>query len=287
MKIKHYLAIGVLAIALAGVLITGCSKSDNPVTPTPPSKPDYTAAEDDANASFAIQDTKNVADGAAKGQASERLLSGCEVIRKITPDTNIGGALDSAIDIFFGNVDCNCLDGRPRRGHIIVYWSHTHPYLTANDTIGMTFKNYFVNDVGVSGSRTLTNTSLTSWNLTANLSLVYPNNGGTASWNTTRSATLSTVNTVTYWVISGSGGGTSRTGNTYTVTINNPLYYTAVLPANPFCYWIEAGGLTFNSSNFAYPISVGYGTALRLGVGDCHDTATATINNVNYTIIQW
>jgi hypothetical protein len=287
MKIKHYLTIGVITIAFAGVLITGCSKTDNPTTPTPTSTPDYTAAEDDANGSFAIQDTKNVADGAAKGQASERLMSGCEVIRKITPDTIIGGALDSAIDIFFGNVDCNCLDGRPRRGHIIVYWSHTHPYLTANDTIGMTFKNYFVNDVQISGSRTLTNTSLTSWNLTANLSLVYPNNGGTATWNATRTATQSTVNTVIYWVISGSASGVSRKNVNYTVTIGNPLYYTALLPGNPFCFWVEAGGLTINSSNFAYPIAVGYGTALRLSPSDCHDTATITINNVNYTLTQW
>src|ERR1700730_16257777 len=77
MKTKHFILTGILAVSLAGVIITGCKKSStNPDT-------DATAAQDDANATFAIQDTKNSADGAAKGQATERPIHnlGCETWR--------------------------------------------------------------------------------------------------------------------------------------------------------------------------------------------------------------
>src|ERR1700722_2197453 len=99
MKTKQYLLIGALGLALTGVILTGCKKSDTTASPT-----DTTAAQDDATGADAIQDSKNISDGAAKGQAVDRLMTGCESFRKF--DTTINSQLDTALDINFGNVDC-------------------------------------------------------------------------------------------------------------------------------------------------------------------------------------
>jgi len=286
MKVKQYLVIGTLAVALAGVIFAGCKKSNTTTVST-----DTTAAQDDANASFAIQDTKNVADGAAKGQASERIMSGCETIRRILPDTNIGG-LDSAIDIFFGNTDCTCLDGRTRRGHIIVYWPVAQHYIDNGATLNMTFVNYYINDIGISGSRTITNTGTNlvgsqSWKITANLTLVYPNGGGTATWTCNHTCALTQSNNVYYFSVTGSANGTSRKGATYTITITSPLYlqvpyWLIKTNPNPTCVDIESGQLTANVSTFPYPIYVTFGTAL----GTCSNTATATIDGGTFSFSQ-
>jgi hypothetical protein len=277
MKTKHLFLTGTIAIALAGVLLTGCAKKSSTAAPT--NTDDYTAAQDDANAQFAIQDSKNISDGAAKGQSTDRTAGGCEVYRKF--DTVIASVTDTALDIFFGNSDCTCTDGRKRRGHIFVFWNGK-PYFDSNSSVTMTFQNYFVNDIGVTGARVLTNVGNNKWNFTANLTLTYPAGGGTATWNSTRTNTTQTVSSVLYWVVNGSASGTSRTGNSYTITITSPLYATVIPWWLGGCAWIEAGKVTINGSNFKYPIYVDFGA-----IGTCDNQATATINSKVYTFNMW
>jgi hypothetical protein len=282
MKTKHYLIIGVLSLSIAGLIFTGCKKG------TTSTSTDTTAAQDDANAAFAVQDSKNISDGAAKGQAQERLQSACENISR--RDTMNHG--DSLVDIFFGNSDCTCLDGRKRRGHIIVYWPVANHYIDSGANIGMTFYNYAVNDIGVSGTRTLTNTGKNlqgsqSWSFNANLTLTYPNGGGTATWTSQRTNVLTQNNNIWYFSITGTASGTSRKGSTYTINITSPLYFQVPYQLihtnpNPSCSYIESGQLTINVSSFSYPIYVSFGVAL----GQCSSDATATINGVPFNFSQ-
>lgn len=275
MKTRNYLVLGTLAIAVAGMVLTGCKKdSTNNSVPT-----DTTAAQDDANGSFAIQDSKNISDGAAKSQAVDRMLSGCESYRKF--DTVIGSQTDTALDIFFGNTDCNCLDGRMRRGHIFVFWNGKWYFDTAS-TITMTFKNYYVSDIGVTGTRTLTNVNSNTWNFNANLTLTYPSGGGTATWNSSRVNTITTIGSKQYWSVTGTASGTSRKGSTYNITINTPLNITLLPWWLGGCPWIEAGKLTVTVSSFSYPIYVTFGT----GAGNCNAQATATIDGNTYNFSQ-
>jgi hypothetical protein len=283
MKTKQYFLIGALGLALTGVMLTGCKKTtDN--NPT-----DTTAAQDDATGADAIQDSKNISDGAAKGQAVDRFMAGsCETYRKF--DTTINSQLDTAIDISFGNVDCVCLDGRKRRGHILVFWNGK-TYFDPASVIEMTFKNYYLDDNGIAGTRTLTNTGANSWEFNAALTITYANSQ-TATWNSTRYYSLSTVNSVLYAVCTGpvtgyAASGTGRNGGTYNITITSALYVTAPWWLSfAFCPYIEAGAVTVNVSSFSYPIYVNFGSASALGSNDCHAGATATINGNNYSFNQ-
>lgn len=279
MKAKHFFLTGALALSFAGLILTGCQKKKSTA---PTNNPDYTIAEDDANAQFAIQDTKNISDGAAKGQATDRMTGGCETYTKF--DTTIASVTDTALDIFFGNTDCTCNDGRKRRGHIYVFWNGK-PYFDSSSTVTMTFKNYYINDIGITGTRTLTNVSTNKWDFTANLTLTY-SDGKTATWNSTRTNITTTVDSVLYWDVTGSASGTTRAGNSYNISITNPLYATVLPWWFGGCPWIEAGSLSISGNNFS-TITVDFGSASALGPKDCHQSATATINSKSYTFNQW
>lgn len=275
MKTKHYLLIGALGVALAGAIFTGCKKSDTQ-NPT-----DTTAAQDDANGNFAIQDSKNISDGAAKGQAVDRTLSSCEVIMRRDTLSHA----DSLYDMYFGPTDCSCNDGRKRRGHIIV-WFTKGAYWTNGGVINMTFQNYYVNDIGVTGLRTLTNAGtdsagLHTWNFNANLTLTYTD-GSKATWNSSRTNTLTKTGGKWYYYVSGNASGTSRKGATYNITITSPLVVTAFPLILGGCQYIEDGKLTVTVSTFSYPIYVTFGT----GVGNCNSNATATINGNTFNFSQ-
>lgn len=286
MKTKHFLFTGALALAFAGLILTGCQKKKKSTAPT---ANDYAAAQDDANALFVIEDTKNISDGAAKGQASDRVdsVSPCSTIFR--RDTVINSVKDTLYDIFFGTNDCTCTDGRTRRGHVLV-WCHPGQYFTQGDTIGMGFKNYYVSDIGVTGTRQLINVGtdsagLHTWSFSANLTLTYPNSGGTATWTSNRTNTLTNIGGKWYYSITGSAGGTSRKGDSYSINITSPIYVTA-FPwwywLNPGCRYIESGKLTITVSSYTYPIYVSFGT----GVGNCSSAMTVTINSQVYNLTQ-
>ena len=286
MKTKHYLITGIIGIALGGMLITGCKKESSADT-------DANAAQDDANASYMLNDSKNISDGAAKGQANERIqYNTCGVIRKT--DTLIGGVIDTLLDISFSGT-CLSPDGRVRKGHILVYWNGKG-YFDSLATITETWKNYSVttvsgSSIGITGTRTLTNTGKDnsgdhSWSFSANITLSY-SGGGTATWNSTRTNTLMQQGSIWYYVTNGSASGVSKTGVSYTLNITSPLYTTAFWlsggwPAwgGNYCDCIESGTVELTRSGKKYPLYLTFTS----GVGHCNHTATATINGNNYNI---
>jgi hypothetical protein len=281
MKTRHYLSVGILGLGLAGLLFTGCAKKSS----QPTNADNYVAAQDDANAANAVVDSKNIADGAAKGQANERTMaSACETF-SVRDTLN---HQDSLIDIFFGNTDCSCSDYKTRRGHIIVFWPKSYHYFDSGATISMTFHNYYVNDIGVTGLRTLTNIGKNnagnqSWSFTANLTLTFPNNGGTATWTSTRTNVLTQTNGVWYYYVSGSASGTTHDGHTFSITITSPIVVTA-LPWWFFgCGYFESGSLTITVTGLPN-IFVTFGT----GVGNCNNDMTVTVNSHTYSNLkQW
>ncbi len=286
MKTKHFLITGIIGIALGGMIITGCKKESSADT-------DANAAQDDANASYMINDSKNISDGAAKGQANERLLgTTCGQIRK--GDTIINGVTDTLLDIYFPGT-CMSPDGRFRKGHILVYWNG-RGYFDSLATITETWKNYSVTtlagtSIGITGSRTLTNTGKDSigdhsWSFNANITLSY-SGGGTATWNSSRTNTLVKQGGIWYYVTNGSASGVSKTGVAYSLTITKGLYYTAFWlnggwPAwgGHYCDCIESGTVELTRTGKTYPLYLTFTS----GVGNCNHTATATINGNNYNI---
>jgi len=286
MKTKHFLLTGIIGIALAGMIITGCKKESDADT-------DATAAQDDANASFALNDSKNISDGAAKGQANERPQTAtCATISGDSSATT-----DTLIISFPATGSCTSPDGRIRHGDIIVYWTKNKGYFDSAASITMTWRNYSVTTssgttIGVTGTRTLTNTGRNdsgdhSWSFNANLTLTY-STGGTATWNSSRVNTLEKVGTQWFYVITGSASGVCKSGVAYSLTITEPLYWTAYwLNGGPwwlggtFCDCFESGQVEFTRKGKTYPLYLTFTS----GVGKCGHTATATINGNNYNIV--
>src|ERR1700679_3513800 len=109
MKTKQFLTLGILSIALTGAIFTGCKKDSNTSTDA-----DVSAAQDESNASFVLQDSKSISDGAEQNQATERMEGGgpCATYRRIV-DTTYNSQVDSAIEISFPG-SCISPDGRTR-----------------------------------------------------------------------------------------------------------------------------------------------------------------------------
>jgi hypothetical protein len=290
MKTKHFLVTAMIGVALAGMIITGCKKETTADT-------DATAAQDDANASFMLNDSKTISDGAAKGQANERILGACGAINR--RDTLIGGVTDTLVDIAFPG-GCVSPDGRTRKGHILFWWNGKG-YFQDSASVTETWVNYSVYSpssgttitMGNGSSRTLTNIGKDSagdcsWKFTASLTLNYSGaTTGTATWSSTRTNVLTAVSGVYYYVINGNASGTSRTGVAYTLTITSPLYWTAYW-SNIFygnylkiCDCFESGTVQYSRTGKTNALYLQFTS----GIGNCLHTATATINGNNYNII--
>jgi hypothetical protein len=313
MKPKFFLMnvmVGVMwGVILSAFVFNGCQKD----TATPPasSTTDITAAEDDANATFAANDAKNVADAAVQWQSSTYIpfgwrprgfggiFSACANIHG--GDTMINGAQDTVVYIDFGKNDCFCQDNRHRRGTIIVYWGLQHPgetwlqaYFDSNNTITETFRDYYLRDNGIAGVRTWTNegdniNGFENWNFTANLTITYPN-GQIATWVSSRNNAIVEVDGVWYYEINGSGHGTARDGRAYTVTITSPIYFTVLPWWAGGCPWPETGTVEISNTNPVSTMIVSYGT-----LGTCSDTKTVKLMGsattgsatITTTLVMW
>ena len=304
MKTKKIITGSVLGIAFATSVFIGCKK-DSPITPT--TNTDITSAMDEANASYAATDSKNIADAAIQWQSSG-YTPNSQSVRKFSDiygscakvhgnDTLVGGANDTVVYIEFGESDCSCRDGRERRGTIIVYWGLQHPgetllkaYFDSANTITETFRNYYLRGNGIAGTRTWTNeghnvNGYSNWALTANLTITYPE-GQTTTWNSTRNNILIQDNGIWYYEISGNAKGTSRNGVEYTLTITSPLYITALPWWAGGCPWPEAGVVTIiramPAGGVTVTLTVTYGT-----LGTCSGNKTVTVNGKTSSLAMW
>jgi len=77
----------------------------------------------------------------------------CNVI--ITLDTT---SSPKVLTVDYGTTNCDCNDGKTRRGKIIT--SFTGAYLAPGTVITHTTDNYYVNDIKIDGSKTVTNMGL-------------------------------------------------------------------------------------------------------------------------------
>lgn len=288
MKTKQILLMGMIGVAFAGMIITGCKKDATADT-------DATAAQDDANCSFMINDSKTISDGAAKGQSTDRVLGTCGVISK--RDTTIGGVLDTLIDVYFPG-GCVSPDLRTRKGHILFWWNG-RGYFDSAASVTETWVNYSVSclngttiSMGNGSSRTLTNngpdaTGDCNWSFNASLTLNYSGTStGTATWTSSRVNTLTSSSGIYYYNITGNASGTSRTGVSYTLNITSPLVWTAYWlnilngHSGSNCDCFESGTVEYQRSGKTYPLYLTFTS----GVGNCARTATATINGNSYNI---
>lgn len=266
--------------ALATVLtFTACNREKNDSVTTD-STEDTGYADDMVRMEQTFDDVQSLADqadatGSVQLKGGSVPLSGCASVLRDTV------SIPHTITIDFGTTNCTCLDGRTRRGQIIVSYMGRYRDSGYVHTIG--FNNYYVNDNHVLGSKSVTNMGHNSaGQLYYNISI-----DGMMVLNTTGDTVKHTASRTRTWVsggstpqlsddayrISGTGSITRATGKVFNIAITSPL----LVAMN--CKWIEEGTVAITPQGATNARTLDYGN------GTCDDQATITVNGKSKTII--
>jgi hypothetical protein len=280
MNIKQ-LTFGLTLVAIVGTSIfSSCKKKD-----TDEQDNDTSSAYDQSLASTTVNDMTSISDEAGKTYSvssfktenTEALLSvSCATI---TLDTL---AAAKTITVNFGTTNCICLDGRSRRGSLII--SFTGRYRDSLTLITVSPQNYFVNDNQVTGYKTIKNKGHNAANhlvyeVNANIQIIKANGAGTISWQSTRQREWINGESSPSWLddiysITGNASGTSANGNSFTSIITSPLIRNMALG----CRRHFTQGVLEHSPSGKATRYINYGN------GACDDQAVVTINGTSYTI---
>jgi hypothetical protein len=173
------------------------------------------------------------------------------------------GTWPNTITLDYSDAGCT-KNGRTFKGKVVI--NQTNPMNIAGAVRTISFDNFFIENVQLEGSKTVTsvgiNTSgLPNFNVSVDETLTYPD-GSVATHSATRvrtmtegSATATRLDDV--WTITGQGEGINRNGDAYTTTITTPL-----VKRNP-CAWIGEGVIEFSRNNLTRTLDFGDGTCDR------------------------
>ncbi|MCF8411502.1 MAG: hypothetical protein K9G31_09445 [Crocinitomicaceae bacterium] len=208
------------------------------------------------------------------GEKPATLKTPCNVI--ITIDT-----LNSVktITVDYGTTNCDCNDGKTRRGKIITTFSGQ--YIAQGTVITHTPVDYYVNDIRIDGTKTVTNMGLNSsgqpyFNVQIN-GTATQTNGEVLTYASTRVRTwVQGFNTLAnrfddQYEISGTATGSFSSGGGYTVQTTSPLRI------NVGCGFPVSGTLELTPQY--KPVRI-----VDYGQGTCDYTFTVTVNGNVYTI---
>lgn len=272
---KLNLIFALIGTLMLAVLVTSCSKEEDIQTE------DTTIAREDAFAESEFEKVTDMADEAygmmtnqLKSEDWNRIiLSPCATI---TLDTTV---MPRVLTIDFGDTNCLCLDGRYRRGQILVTFNGRYRHPGTVITTG--FNEYYVNDHKIEGSKVVSNMGPNQQgNIYFTIEVVgviyKANNGGVVSWNSSREREwIQGFNTGTPWddiyLITGTADGILESGMTWEREIINPLRHELA------CRFIVSGTVEIRPEG--RPVRI-----LDYGNGDCDNIATVIVNGVTYTI---
>jgi len=298
--------IGLILTALvlsSAMLITSCKKKE---TETPDN--DTSAASDNNLAEWTTNDAITMAGQASENgsvsykQGDNSVLATCATVT-VNTTTKI-------ITVNFAGGICN--DGHLRSGILTFDYSastggalyYRHPGFSCH----LTSTNYVVDGNAVTINHTVTNTTAAgfnpattnmTWSITGSVTIVKINNGGTVTWNCTRTQTLLNTSAITYngiavpasyvdqntvidWAkavvsVSGSANGTTAKGESYSFTTTSPLVVNMNCtpdPNKPSRHPIVAGAFDFKPGNKG-------NRHIDFGSGACDLTCTVLITGTN------
>jgi hypothetical protein len=197
----------------------------------------------------------------------------CNVI--ITIDT-IGSVKTVTVD--YGTSNCDCNDGKTRRGKIIT--TFTGFYHAQGTIITHTPVDYYVNDIKIDGTKTVENMGLNAsgkpyFNVQIN-GVATLTSGETLTYTSTRVRTWTDgFNTLLNrfddeYDITGTAVGVFSSGGGYTTNITSPVHIKVG------CGFPVSGTLEITPQS--HPVRV-----LDYGTGTCDATFTVTVNGHTYT----
>jgi len=258
-------------------MLTGCRKDKDELDT------DTGTAVDNAFAEAIYDDAGIMADQAIleggltsfRGPGNDQsLLSQCATISYDTV------ANPKQVTIDFGATNCLCIDGRYRRGKVLVTYSGAYRDIGTVITIG--FDNYFVSDYHLQGTKSVTNQGLNASNhtwfsITVNGTVTSPLGQVLTRQSTRLRERVEGENTFAWnddvYHITGAASGVTFSGSSYVAGITSPLE----IALN--CRWIKNGVLEFTPSG-KQTRSVNYGYLN----GNCDRYAELTIGNNTYII---
>jgi hypothetical protein len=207
------------------------------------------------------------------GQKPVQPKTPCNVV--ITIDTI---ALPHTLTVDWGNTNCDCNDGKTRRGKIVT--TFTGSYLAQGTILTHTPVNYYVNDILIEGTKTVENMGLNSagkpyFNVEIDGEATFPT-GETMTYISSRVRTWTAgYNTPIYrwddtYEISGSASGDHSNGNSFVSSITSPI------GINIGCGFPVSGVIDFTPSGLPT-------RTIDYGNGTCDQTFTITVNGNTYT----
>ncbi len=223
------------------------------------------------------QSEDNGTSGSYSASSLNLLLSPCATVTIDYTST------PNRLTIDYGNTNCLCLDGKYRRGKILVAFTGFYRDSASVHTIG--FDNYYVNDYKVEGTQTVINKG---HNTAGNLMFSIKTNGSIID---TAGRTLTfKSDRMREWIageateglnqwqddvysITGTASGTDFSGKDYTAEIKSPL----IVALN--CSWIEAGSYDFKPQG-------DFTRTIDFGNGGCDNKATVAIAGFTVNIIM-
>jgi len=313
MKSKQLL-FGFGIMVLAGSLtLTGCKKKQKEDT-TEPDTEQGTISENNLAESFMADVASMGSQGSENGTLTTYKMGdpGGVVSTPMGPEYLISAACATistnvtakTFTIDFGT-GCLCNDGRTRSGKLYFDYSASTSFPTAYRMPGfklsITSSGYVVDNYTVNiTNKTITNTTPSTitagpnpgtnltWSISANVTINKPSNGGTITWNCSRTKELINTNdplcyggqTVPIdWTkaqvrLNGTASGVNSSNESYTASmVNLERYFTCkVINIYPFV----KGQLNFTPGS--RPTRY-----IDFGPGSCDRNATVTINGVTYT----
>jgi hypothetical protein len=278
MKLKSIFSVKSLLLVGSLALVVACKKENLVVSedPSAASSAISTSANDDNTADAAFMDLKEVTDQTGVEATVKGIDSTKYPCAKITTKVDtIAKSITATID--FGDKNCLCKDGKNRRGKIQV--KITGNKNIVGSTVVYTTVDYFVNDHGVSGTKTLTVVDDHSFRIVVVNGKVTKANGGIVTWNTDRTRTM-TVGFDTkdnpsddVFQVSGTTSGINAAGNAYKFTTLTPIVKARA------CHWITAGKLKIERAGKLDAV-VDYGD------GTCDSLATITVGNKTFPFVM-
>jgi hypothetical protein len=308
MRKTNRLFFGITTLLVVGSLMfTSCRKRDKEEE-----QPDQetNTVSDNANMENISSDMDAMGSEAAEtGTVGEFKGNGTEML-SMTPGATVTGFGTSTITVDFGTGTL-CKDGRTRSGKLFYDLSQSTPttatyYRNPGFKLIVTSQNYVVEGHSVTiANKTITNTTpLTipsgtnpgtnlKWSITANISVVKPNNGGTVTWSCSRTKELINTNDVQCYngqtlpitwkkakiKINGTASGTNAKGESYTVVATDLVRDFTCTPSTNY-----PNRHPFISGTLDYKPGTRPNRLFDYGNGGCDLNATVTVNGVTYAI---
>ena len=275
MNFKSIFSVKTLLIVGSFAVLVACKKNTASEDPTTESTAITTSANDDNTADAAFMDLKEVTDQTGLEATNVKGIDSTKYpCAKITTSVDtVLKTITATID--FGTENCLCKDGKYRKGKIQV--KVTGNKNIVGSTVVYTADNFFVNNNGVSGTKTVTIVSEKSFRIVVANGKVTKADGGIVTWNTDRTRTMTAGFetpldfTDDVFEIAGTSSGINASGNAYKFTTITPLVKAVG------CQWIKSGKLKIERAG-KLDATVDYGD------GTCDDQGTVTVANTTKAI---